>query len=147
VPVPEPPPDEVGLTVLDVGWDTAQVIARDCWLRDQVTGAPSVVAVTTATVPGLRRLENVLALAGGARLVVAVLGRPRRRWPRELTAALGPHTAAVEVDGRLVVVPTDRGLAVRGPDTSPLPSTLLSAAQAVLRHTAVTSPDRKEPPA
>jgi hypothetical protein len=147
VPVPEQPPTPVALTVLDVGWDPAQVMAQDCWLRDQVTGAPTVLAVTTATVPGLRRLENVLAVLGAARPVAAVLGRPQRRWPRELTAALGPHTTAVEADGRLLAVPTDLGLAVRGPDTSPLPSALLTAAQAVLRHTAVTSLDRKEPPA
>ncbi|MGV8910700.1 MAG: hypothetical protein ACOH1Y_17120, partial [Propionicimonas sp.] len=72
------------LTVLDVSWDPTLLLSTPTWLTRLLTDSPQVVVVGTATVPGLRRLENVVQLLGVTRCVVAVLGPSRRRWPRTL---------------------------------------------------------------
>ena len=95
--------------------------------------APMVLA-TTATIPGMRRLETALSLLGSRRCVVAVLGPPRRRWPAAVAAALGPAGRELDRAGRLVTVPVDRRLAVRGIDSTPLPGPVLGAARTVLGH-------------
>ena len=132
VPPPDQVPGPVGLSVLDVGWDLGQVLAGAGWLGEQVTAAETVVAVTSATVPGLRRLENAVTVLGAERVIAAVVGAARRRWPRPLVAAIGPHTASVDRAGRLLSVPVDAALAVRGLDSSPLPRPLLGAATTLL---------------
>ena len=133
VPTPSRPDRPVGLSVLDVGWQIGQVLASTGWLGRQVRGADLVVLVATATVPGLRRLEYALALLAGTDACAAVIGPPRRRWPRPLRYAAGPLTESLEQAGRLIVIPPDRALAIAGLDTTALPSPLLDAAAALLR--------------
>lgn len=145
VPVPDDPHLEVALSVLDIGWEVGHVLASHSWVRDQALDAPAVIAVTTPTIPGLRRLETALSLLQASRTQVAVLGAPRRRWPRQLVAAMGPLTAAADTGGRLVTIPPDRQLAVRGLDSAPLPPTLLKAAETLLRQAAVGAHHSKGP--
>lgn len=131
-----------GVTVLDVAAEPGQMLASGAWPATAVREARGVVVVTTATVPGLRRLESTLHLLGLTsdegdlgRHVVAVLGPPRRRWPREVTHSLGTLSAGVEAAGHLVSLPHDPTLAVRGLDGSDLPAGVLAAATQILRLT------------
>jgi hypothetical protein len=132
IPVPDPDQkDGPSLTVLDAGWPVGTIVRCNGWVGPAVLHADRVVLVTTATVPGLRRLEGVLheldPLPG--QVVVAVQGPKRRRWPRAVASCIGPRTALLERG--LVAVPHDPGLAVRGLDTSPLPGGVLSAATTI----------------
>ncbi|TQM57839.1 hypothetical protein [Humibacillus xanthopallidus] len=136
VPRPTEPTRPVGLNVLDVSWELGQLLVGSCWLADQVRRVPVVIAVTSATVPGLRRLEGVLALLDDhdvADVVAGVVGPRRGRWPRGVAASVGRRTRELDRCGRLVDVPTDTGLAARGLDSQPLPPALLSAAATLLR--------------
>lgn len=146
VPVPSPPRVEPVLTVVDVGWDLRQLQTGSSWLTDLLAAAPVLVLTTSATIPGLRRLETTLALLRPAQHVVAgVLGPPRRRWPRALVASAGPATHALLRAGRVVQVPFDANLATRGIDTGALPTALLAAAGHLLALTAdTTSPSRRD---
>ena len=131
-----PPPTDAaattGLTVLDVGWELGQLLASPSWLADRVLEPRPVVAVTTATIPGLRRLEGALALLEGSTVVGAVLGPPRRKWPRGVEHSLGALTRQLDQHEALHVLPVDRGLAVRGLDSEALPTPLLTAADHIL---------------
>ena len=130
IPVPDPDPqDGTTLHVLDAGWSMGTLMRSAGWVRSSVLDADRLLVVTTATVPGLRRLEGFLHDLDPhpGRLAVAVRGPRRRRWPREVTSCVGPRTAAL-LERALVEVPHDPGLAVRGLDTSPLPGGVLSAA-------------------
>ena len=131
--VPSPMPAEKSrLTVLDAGWELGQVLNTPSWMAAQLSQAAAVVVVTCATVPGLRHLEGALALLDGTPTVVAVLGPPRKRWPKPVQHTAGSLTQAADQAGRLVVIPWDPRLAVAGLDSSPLPGALLDAAAAVL---------------
>ena len=134
LPLPDDAAAGTTLSVLDVGWELGQLLALRGWLSATVNAAPQVVLVAAATVPGLRRLETALTLLDPARPVVAVRGPDLRRWPRELTAAMGPATRDQHRTGRWVAVPHDRRLALRGIDSTPLPPALVTAARDVLRH-------------
>lgn len=131
-----PPPTDAAattsLTVLDVGWELGQLLASPSWLADQVLQRGPVVAVTTATIPGLRRLEGALALLEGSPVIGAVLGPPRRKWPRGVEHSLGALTRQLDQHGALHVLPVDQGLAVRGLDSEALPTRLLTAADHIL---------------
>jgi hypothetical protein len=133
VPTPSVPDRIIGLTVLDVGWEIGQVLTTPVWLGEQVRGADLVILVTTATVPGLRRLEGALELLTGTRTCAAVIGPERKKWPRPVGYSAGPRTRALEAAGRLVDLPKDRALAIAGLDATPLPTPLLDAAAALLR--------------
>lgn len=133
VPTPSVPDGIIALTVLDVGWEIGQVLATPGWLGGQVRGADVVVLVTTATVPGLRRLEGALDLFAGISTCAAVIGPRRKKWPRPVGYSAGPRTRALEAAGRLVDVPEDRALAIAGLDPTPLPALLLQAAATLLR--------------
>lgn len=147
VPVPAPATGDVSLTVLDVAWEISALLATDTdsWVTRAVTRAPVVVVVSTATVPGLRRLETVLHLLGTGPTVVAALVGPRRRaWPRHVTGTVGAATTGLDRAGRLVVVPHETSLATRGLDTRRLPAGVLAAATHIL---ALTEPaTQKSPP-
>lgn len=132
VPVPDPPGAGVDLTVLDVGWDLPQALVAASWLADRLRQARVVVAVAPRSVPGLRRLECVLAALTPVRVIAAVVGPHRSRWARPVTPDLGPLGRAVAERGDLVDVRRDPALAVRGPDSAPLPPALLAAAARVL---------------
>jgi len=140
VPAPPDPAAPVELTVLDVGWDLGQVMATGGWVADTVSEACTVVAVTSATVPGLRRGENALTLLGADRVVLAVVGPARRRWPRPLAAAVGPQAATVERAGRMVCVPVHGRLAIHGLDTTALPRPVLGAAATILGQAGLGTP-------
>jgi hypothetical protein len=133
VPRPTDAAPTTGLTVLDVGWELGQLLASPSWLADRVLRPHPVVAVTTATIPGLRRLEGALALLGGSAVIGAVLGPPRRKWPRSVEHSLGALTRQLDQHEALHVLPVDRGLAVRGLDSEALPTPLLTAADDILR--------------
>jgi hypothetical protein len=120
------------LTVLDAGWELGQVLNTPSWVAAQLSQAAAVIVVTCATVPGLRHLEGALALLDGTPTVVAVLGPPRKRWPKSVQHTAGSLTRAADHAGRLVVIPWDPRLAVAGLDSTPLPATLLDAAATVL---------------
>lgn len=134
-PAPAPHPDLQATTVwniLDAGWPVGTLLRTGGWVRSTVLDADRLVLVTTATVPGLRGLEEVLRQLD-LRLesvVVAVRGPGRRRWSREVTSCLGPRATAL-LPGALVEVSHDPGLAVRGLDTSPLPGGVLAAAATI----------------
>jgi hypothetical protein len=133
VPMPSVPDRIIGLTVLDVGWEIGQILTTPAWLGEQVRGAGLIILVTTATVPGLRRLEGALELLAGTGTCAAVIGPKRKKWPRPVGYSAGPRTRALEAAGRLVDVPRDRALAIAGLDATPLPTPLLTAAAALLR--------------
>lgn len=130
-----PPPSAIQapmLTVVDVAQSIEQVLAFDSWVARLLTQSPRLVVVGRATVPGLRRLESCLNLLDADRTVVALLGPPLRRWPREVIHSTGTLTAALLADGRFVEVPEDRILAVRGITPAPLPAPLIAAGAALL---------------
>jgi hypothetical protein len=131
--VPSPlPAEKMNLTVLDVGWEFGQVHSTTSWVASQLRQAVAVVIVTCVTVPGMRHLEGALALLDGTPAVVAVVGPPRKRWPKPVQHSAGSLTRAADQAGGLVVIPWDPRLAVTGLDSTPLPATLLDAAAAVL---------------
>jgi hypothetical protein len=142
---PDPPLESVSLTVLDVGWEVGQVMASDSWIREQVTTASSLVLASTPTVPALRRLEMALTLLSPAHVVIAIRGPHPRRWPKTLTASLGPLSVDALKTGPVVSIPTDKGLLLRGLDSTPLPTSLLKAAENLLQHIAVGDHHSKGP--
>lgn len=130
IPVPSAGDEPVNVTVLDVAWELGRLlVAGPCWLAGQVTAANPVVVVATCTVPGLRRLESTLALLPATPTIAAVMGPPPKRWPKAARHSLGPLTRTLEGTGRLVCVPVNRRLAVTGLDPTPLPDSLLHAAE------------------
>ena len=132
VPRPSVPDRIIALTVLDVGWEIGQVLTTPAWLGAQVRSADLVILVSTATVPGLRRLEGALELLAGTSTCAAVIGPKRKKWPRPVGYSAGPRTRALEAAGRLVDVPQERALAISGLDATPLPTPLLAAAATLL---------------
>ena len=92
--------------------------------------AGSLLYVTTATVPALRRLELSLGNSTGPLFAVAVRGD--RRWASHLTGYVGPLTRAALIHGHCVTIPYDKHLALHGLDTDDLPKPLLDAASRLL---------------
>lgn len=141
VPAPGSEPSRPALTLVDVGWDPTLVLAQPGWLHDLVTGADQLVLVTPATVPGLRRLDGVLAalaqVRDTSRDVAAVIGPRRTRWPRPARHDLGRHVMGpparrLDETDRLTALPHDARLAATGLDTQPLPAPLVAAAGRLL---------------
>ena len=81
-------------------------------------------------------LETTLTLLDPARVAIAAVGAPPRRWARGLTTSMGPMTSAAMDAGRIVGLPHDKNLALRGLDSAPLPTSLLRAAETLLQRTA-----------
>jgi hypothetical protein len=133
VPTPSVPDRPIAMTVLDIGWEIGQVLTTPAWLGEQVRSADLVVLVTTATVPGLRRLESALDLLAGTSTCAAVLGPKPKKWPRPFGYSAGPRTRAHAAAGRLIDVPENRALTIAGLDATPLPASLLAAAATLLR--------------
>lgn len=133
VALPAVPDRAVSLTVVDVGWPPAQVLAGSSWLSGLVRGTGRVVVCAVATVPGLRRLEAGLALLPDLDCVAAVLGPPARRWPKPVAASVGSLTRRLLADDRLLAVPEIPQVRVAGVTADPLPRALLAAAEEVLR--------------
>lgn len=139
VPLPSDTSHPLAVTILDVGWEPTQLLARPSWLADQLLQGRYVVAVTTATTPGLRRLEGTLALLETVPVAAAVLGPRRRRWPRAVEHSLGALTRELDQAGRLHQIPLDRNLAGRGLDSEALPTALLTTAGRLLHATGATA--------
>ncbi|MDN5715647.1 MAG: hypothetical protein L0G89_00275 [Janibacter sp.] len=133
VPLPPEPQAHTALSVVDVGWELGQVLGTQSWLGDQLLHAPSVLVVTTATIPGLRRLEGVLSLLESTRVVAAVIGPRPKKWDHGVKTSMGRLTSRLDDAQNLVEVPSDKTLATHGVDTTPLPPALLSAADHLLR--------------
>lgn len=146
VPPPSLPDRASRLTVVDVGWDPARMLAATSWLSKVLLQAPAFVVIAAATVPGLRHLENTLALLPGVDCVAAILGPTRRKWPKVLCHTFGPLTRAADRGHRLLTVPFVPALQVAGVDTSPLPVSLLEAADEILRVAHGTGVTGKEQP-
>lgn len=123
---PAPLDSPVGVTVLDPGWP---VVAVDGWLKAAVVSASACVVIAQATVPGLERLEALLA-ATDAHAIAMVRGPRPRRWPAVLRAAIGPHTSGLIDAERLVAVSHDRALHLHGLSPAALPSSLSDGAHA-----------------
>lgn len=145
--VPVPSTDAsypLSLTVLDVGWEVGLLLGSTGWLSDQLRRAPHVVAVARATVPGLRRLEGVVAMLEGTPVTAAVLAPRaligRRGGLRGVESNMGALTRELDRDGRVHHILLDPRLAHRGVDSQPLPAPLLSAAQRLLA-AATAAPD------
>ena len=124
------------LTILDVGWEAGQLLATDCWLAKAVRAADQVVLVTTATIPGMRRLGVAIDLLSDhwqpEQIALAVRGPRRKKWPRGLEHAGGPAVRRALDADRCVEIPEDRELAVNGLDSRPVPAALISAARQLL---------------
>lgn len=128
--VPLAPDRMLARTVVDLGvWPVA---GQPSWAAPLLNRGPVVVAVR-ATVPGLRRLEVVLAELDVSRCVVAGLGPVPRRWPKRLRSALGTAGAEVVERGRWASVPSDRGLEICGVTGEDLPRAVAQAGSTVLR--------------
>jgi hypothetical protein len=140
VPTPTGTEHEWQLTVLDVGWDLAQLLATSCWLGDAIRSADALVVVTTATVPGMRRLEAALKLLGDERALVAVVGPRRRRWPKGVEHSAGPATRRALDAERCVEICEDRALAAAGLGSRPLPQPVLDAGRQLLARLDLASP-------
>ena len=137
-PTPTPATHEDQLTILDVGWEASGVLTGAGWLTAALSEAPAIVMVTPATVPAFRRLDALLELfvathpTGWERLCLAVVGPPRKKWPRGLEHTGGRLTRRVLASDRVVQIPHDRDLAVNGLDSRPLPEAVLTAAALLL---------------
>lgn len=127
------------LTVLDIGWELGHLLATRCWLNQTVRDAHIVVAVTPATVPGLRRLEGALELLGFDRTIAAVVGPRFKKWPTSVRHSAGPNTRRLLEHERLVEIPKDPALAVTGLDSAALPPRVLQAAGRLLDRTHLTA--------
>lgn len=123
---PAPLDSPVGVTVLDPGWP---LVAVDGWLKAAVASASACVVITQATVPGLDRLEALLA-ATDPHAIAIVRGPRPRRWPSFLCAATGPRTSALIDANRLVPVANDRALYLHGLSPAALPGSLIACALA-----------------
>lgn len=129
------------LTVVDTGWSWPAVSTHVVASR-AATGLPAalriapLVLVCRATMPSLRRAEAVLAqacvdLGPGHVPVLAVLGPDR--WPGEVLASVGPRVRLLRDQRRVVAVPLDKRLAVRGVTADPLPRRVTAAGRSLLQ--------------
>jgi len=116
------------LTVIDAG--DLELARRTGWLAPLLDQVPCVVAAR-ATLPGLRHLESVLCRLDQRRVVAAVLGPPRKRWPKALAYCLGENTRALLDDERVVCVPLDADLAISGLAGAEIPTPIKAAGAAL----------------
>lgn len=142
VPAPTDPDPRIAVTFLDCGWDLDHLMTGG-WLAETVTGAAAVVVATTATIPGLRRLEITLDTLGldpaEGRVVAGVLGPLRKKWGRQVEGSLGALTRSLAAAEDLVEIPLDRNLATCGLSSAPLPQPLLTAASQLLERLPTTA--------
>ncbi len=85
--LPAPAASDLPLTIVDSSWDIAALLASPGWLGELARTTPSVVLVTRATIPGLRRLTNAVEVVGDARAIAVTVGA--RRWPRPVEQSAG----------------------------------------------------------
>jgi hypothetical protein len=121
--LPPPSPAAARVQVWDMGssWPEAST--------DASPPSPRLL-VGRASVSGLRRMELLMERSALAPAAVALVGP--RRWPRALSASVGPSIAALDAAGRVVRVPVDRRLEVTGLTPDPLPKAINEAGRALL---------------
>jgi hypothetical protein len=151
VDLPIPAESDLEMSIVDVAWPAEYVLTTECWLRELLISGEPLLLVATATVPGLRRLETTLALLAEHRDVssalVAVPGPRLARWPGPVRHSTGPRTNALVETGRILPIPCDRRLAITGPDTAPLPASVVAAATTALDLLATANPTTVAPSA
>lgn len=133
IPHPSTPDRPVTLTVLDIGWELGQVLTTPGWIGDLVRDVAHLVLATTATVPGMRRLEGALDLLDGDRVCAAVLGPRRKKWPKSVEHTAGRATRDLYRQRLLFEIPEDPALAVGGLTGTALPKPLLSVAHQLVQ--------------
>lgn len=131
--MPIPAASTKPVTVLDSSFDIDVLAADGGWLGDAFRTAPLVVFVTRGTLPGLRRLDAAVELAGADRSVAVVVGIGKR-WPKALAQALTPALRQLRIADRLVCVPTVSVLAVDGLTPEPLPTAVTAAVADIVNH-------------
>lgn len=128
---PLPASSPVELTVVDAGWDPAQIHQVDHWLSDTLLNT-EVVLVAAPTVPGMRALEVAFGdLYEPTNCWVAVVGQPQKKWAKRVQLAAPTPLEHIAAEGRLVCVPPDRTLAVEGIISAPMPTAVLTACQPI----------------
>ena len=131
--VPTPKVTEPGMVVVDVAWDLELALTGNGWLGCLLRRTDPVVVTAVPTVPGIRRLEAALDRLGHTQRVVALLAPARGRTPRPITRALEELQRSHQMSGRVVHIPTDPRLLTHGPDSTPLPRSVVHAAAQVLQ--------------
>lgn len=135
--IPVPSPTSTALTVIDNSWNLGQLTTDRAWVWDVLDTVP-LVLVTVATVPGMRALDTAMNLANQhTPIVCAVVGPRRKKWPRQVVAAMTPTVAATDAAGRLVAVDEHHQLTINGLTPEPLPPDLVTAGRSLLDLTAV----------
>jgi hypothetical protein len=114
-----------GRLVVDAGWPWRDVLADPNPVRALAERA-QLLLVGRASVPGVHHLELALNALPGRPLVVAV---GARRWPATVKASFGPRLARAVREGRAVLIPSDRGVAVNGIALDPFPRAVVAAAR------------------
>jgi len=130
--VPPPLPGQPGrVAVLDAGWEPDDLLTSDGWLGDLARTCRHVVLVGRASIPGVARLETVLARFDPERCWAVLSGAPAT-LPKPVDHALGPHTRRLLEAGRLHLLPANAGLAMSGITTEPFPRPLQRTARTLL---------------
>lgn len=128
--LPTPAHSDAQLTVVDCSWDIATVLTSAGWLGDLARTVESVVLVARATIPGLRALEASAALVGGDRAIAVTVGA--NRWPPPVEQSAGAVVRRLRDEGRIVLVPEVRALAISGLTPDPLPVAITRSAEHLL---------------
>ncbi|OZM75503.1 hypothetical protein [Pseudonocardia sp. MH-G8] len=133
--LPDPPPDPLQATVIDLGhggWRAAAtpLYGAGAWLRRGLP-SPHPILVVRATRPSLRQAEQLLARLepwvdrGVATGVQQLVVNGARKWPSGVTGVAGPRMAALLDDA--VFVPHQAGWGVAGVTDEPSPPRAVEA--------------------
>lgn len=126
---PPQPVENATRTILDLG----DLLTERPLAQSIATGVVDTwIVVAAATVPCLRRLELTLDLDLARDPILAIVGPPPRRWPRQLASAAQPRTLDLLDTGRVVTFRYDRRLAVTGLTPDPLPAHIATAGRRLL---------------
>lgn len=89
----------------------------------------ALVLVAPCTIPGMRRLGNLLSSActGGHIFAVLIGAAPGKALPKALIAAAGQRVEAMLDNGHLVTIPTCASLRRAGITSDPLPKAVLAS--------------------
>jgi hypothetical protein len=98
-------------------------------LRALSSATAAVVVVTRVSLPGVRQTEHVLSFLTEEALVVGI---GPRCWPGRVEVSCGPRLRELKERHRVVAMPLDRGLAVTGLTTDPLPRHVAAAGRRIV---------------